>query len=183
MSELMFSHLEPLEPCDDANNIASSMGAIPLAEMWKTWPRGAHLLWLAEAANVSAVALTYWCAERARQLAIQACDAAGIDVTELRECSPICDKDTARQVEREAEEIVSTQTLTKARQEAGQLVWTAAKAARAILFDEEAAALISAILEKVTGEEEHRVLADHVRSVVAWADVERGLRAWLANRG
>jgi hypothetical protein len=161
---LTLDDLSRWSPCAPAREWARAQPDQSLAALWRTCPDGTWSLWLCARAGVDTRAIGYWCAERARQTAIRALTAAGVDCAALRDCAPIVDRETAMAAR--ASEAAS---------------WAAASWAAAAAAARAAAARAAAAAE---AEAEARAadlqtIADHVRETVPWADVEAGLRRAL----
>ena len=73
--------------CSEAITWAESLGAgASLEQAWVICERGDWLLWWADKHGIDCLEIGYWCAERARQVAIGA---------EAAACKPISDRQTA----------------------------------------------------------------------------------------
>jgi hypothetical protein len=206
---LTISDLSRWSPCAPAREWARAQPDQSLAALWRTCPDGTWSLWLCARAGVDTRAIGYWCAERARQTAIRALTAAGVDCARLRGCAPIVDRETASAASSAASEAswaaseaswaASWAAAAAAEAEARAAArasaaasWAAAEAAAAEAAAAEAAAEAEAAAAEAAEAAEAaaraaaraaeiQTIADHVRETVPWAEVEAGLR--LALRG
>ena len=149
MASLTLDDLSRWRPCEPARDWARAQPDQSLSSLWLTCPNATWSLWLCARAGLDTRAIAYWCAERARQSAIRVLTTAGVDCARLRDCAPIVDRQTA---------------------EAAAEAWAAAAEAWA------SAAWAAWAAEAAA---ELRAIADHVREVVPWANVEAGLRRAL----